>query len=160
MFSQFFIERPRFAVVISIALALAGIISAFSLPIKQYPDITPPQIRVSANYPGADAKALTNTVAAPLEDEINGVDDMIYMSSTSSNTGSYSLTITFKTGTDTDMALVKVQNRVQQASSKLPKEVTAQGGDDERQLFGHAGAHRAGLPGGDAGRAVPERLRD
>ena len=70
---------------------------------------------------------MTNTVAAPLEDEINGVDDMIYMSSTSSNTGSYSLAITFKTGTDTNMALVKVQNRVQQASSKLPKEVTAQG---------------------------------
>ena len=125
MFSQFFIDRPRFAVVLSIALALARAISAFNLPIKQYPDITPPQVRVSANYPGADAKALTNTVAAPLEDEINGVDDMIYMSSTSSNTGSYSLAITFKTGTDTNMALVKVQNRVQQASSKLPKEVTA-----------------------------------
>ena len=115
MFSQFFIDRPRFAVVISIALAIAGVISALSLPIKQYPDITPPQIRVSATYPVADAKTLANTVAAPLEDEINGVDDMIYMSSTSSNSGSYSLTVTFKTGADTDMALVRVQNRVQQA---------------------------------------------
>lgn len=127
MFSQFFIDRPRFAVVISIALAIAGIISAFSLPIKQYPDITPPQIRVSATYPGADAKTLANTVAAPLEDEINGVDDMIYMSSTSSNSGSYSLTVTFKTGADTDMALVRVQNRVQQATPKLPSEVTERG---------------------------------
>ena len=107
MFSQFFIDRPRFAVVISIALAIAGVISALSLPIKQYPDITPPQIRVSATYPGADAKTLANTVAAPLEDEINGVDDMIYMSSTSSNSGSYSLTVTFKTGADTDMAYTK-----------------------------------------------------
>jgi hydrophobe/amphiphile efflux-1 (HAE1) family protein len=127
MFSKFFIERPRFAIVLSVTLALAGIISALSLPIKQYPDISPPQINVSATYPGADAETLTNTVAAPLEEELNGVDGMIYMSSTSANNGSYSLTVTFKTGTDTDMALVKVQNRVQQASAKLPKEVTARG---------------------------------
>ena len=148
MFSQFFIERPRFAVVLSIALALAGAISAFNLPIKQYPDITPPQVRVSANYPGADAKALTNTVAAPLEDEINGVDDMIYMSSTSSNTGNYSLAITFKTGTDTNMALVKVQNRVQQASSKLPKEVTAQGVTTSASFSDMLGLIVLGSPGG------------
>ena len=148
MFSQFFIDRPRFAVVLSIALALAGAISAFNLPIKQYPDITPPQVRVSANYPGADAKALTNTVAAPLEDEINGVDDMIYMSSTSSNTGSYSLAITFKTGTDTNMALVKVQNRVQQASSKLPKEVTAQGVTTSASFSDMLGLIVLGSPGG------------
>ena len=125
-----------------------GAISAFNLPIKQYPDITPPQVRVSANYPGADAKALTNTVAAPLEDEINGVDDMIYMSSTSSNTGSYSLAITFKTGTDTNMALVKVQNRVQQASSKLPKEVTAQGVTTSASFSDMLGLIVLGSPGG------------
>ena len=127
MFSKFFIDRPRFAMVIAIVLSLAGIISAFNLPVKQYPDVAPPQINVSATYSGADAETLANTVGVPLEEAINGVDDMIYMSSTSSNTGRYSLDITFKTGTDTNMALVKVQNRVQQATPLLPSEVTAQG---------------------------------
>ncbi|MCF4115099.1 MULTISPECIES: efflux RND transporter permease subunit [Dethiosulfovibrio] len=127
MFSKFFIERPRFAMVIAVVLALAGGIAALNLPVKQYPDIAPPQISVEATYPGADAETLANTVGVPLEEAINGVDDMIYMNSTSSNTGRYSLTITFKTGTDTDMALVKVQNRVQQAEPQLPGEVTARG---------------------------------
>jgi hydrophobe/amphiphile efflux-1 (HAE1) family protein len=127
MFSKFFIDRPRFAMVIAVVLALAGVIAAFNLPVKQYPDVAPPQVTVSANYPGADAETLANTVGIPLEEAINGVDDMIYMSSTSSNTGRYSLTITFKTGTDTDMALVKVQNRVQQAMPLLPGEVTSRG---------------------------------
>ncbi|EFC90570.1 transporter, hydrophobe/amphiphile efflux-1 (HAE1) family [Dethiosulfovibrio peptidovorans DSM 11002] len=127
MFSKFFIERPRFAMVIAVVLALAGGIAALNLPVKQYPDIAPPQISVEAMYPGADAETLANTVGIPLEEAINGVDDMIYMNSTSSNTGRYSLTITFKTGTDTDMALVKVQNRVQQAEPLLPGEVTARG---------------------------------
>ena len=114
MFSKFFIDRPRFAMVIAAVLTMAGIIAAFNLPVKQYPDVAPPQVSVSATYSGADAETLANTVGIPLEEAINGVDDMIYMSSTSSSTGRYSLTITFKTGTDTDMALVKVQNRVQQ----------------------------------------------
>jgi hydrophobe/amphiphile efflux-1 (HAE1) family protein len=127
MFSKFFIEHPRFAMVISVVLALAGIIAALNLPVKQYPDVAPPQISVEASYPGADAETLANTVGVPLEEAINGVDDMIYMNSTSSNTGRYALTITFKTGTDTDMALVKVQNRVQQAEPLLPSEVTARG---------------------------------
>ena len=127
MFSKFFIDRPRFAMVIAVVLALAGIISAVNLPVKQYPDVAPPQIQVWASYPGADAETLANTVGVPLEEALNGVDDMIYMSSTSSNTGSYSLTITFRTGTDPDMALVKVQNRVQQASPLLPSEVTSRG---------------------------------
>ncbi|MBL3592522.1 MAG: efflux RND transporter permease subunit [Synergistaceae bacterium] len=127
MFSKFFIDRPRFAMVIAVVLALTGGIAAVNLPVKQYPDVAPPQIQVSASYPGADAETLARTVGIPLEEAINGVDDMIYMSSTSSNTGYYSLTITFKTGTDTDMALVKVQNRVQQASPLLPSEVTARG---------------------------------
>ena len=127
MFSTFFIERPRFAMVVSVVLALAGIIAALNLPVKQYPDVAPPQISVEASYPGADAETLANTVGVPLEEAINGVDDMIYMNSTSSNTGRYTLTITFKTGTDTDMALVKVQNRVQQAEPLLPSEVTARG---------------------------------
>ncbi len=127
MFSKFFIDRPRFAMVIAVVLALAGIIAAVNLPVKQYPDVAPPQVEVSASYPGADAETLANTVGVPLEEAINGVDDMIYMSSTSSNTGEYSLSITFKTGTDPDMALVKVQNRVQQATPLLPSEVTSRG---------------------------------
>lgn len=127
MFSKFFIDRPRFAMVIAAVLTMAGIIAAFNLPVKQYPDVAPPQIYVSATYSGADAETLANTVGVPLEEAINGVDDMIYMNSTSSSTGRYSLNITFKTGTDTDMALVKVQNRVQQATPLLPSEVTARG---------------------------------
>ncbi|MDR3264615.1 MAG: efflux RND transporter permease subunit [Synergistaceae bacterium] len=127
MFSKFFIEHPRFAMVVSIVIALAGLISALNLPIKQYPDVAPPQVQVFADYPGADAETLANTLAAPLEEAINGVDDMIYMNSTSSNSGRYTLSVTFKTGTDPDMALVKVQNRVQQATPQLPSEVTARG---------------------------------
>lgn len=127
MFSKFFIDRPRFAMVIAVVMSMAGIISGFGLPVKQYPDVAPPQIQVRATYPGANAETLANTVAAPLEEAINGVDGMIYMSSSSSNTGSYSLTVTFKTGMNSDMALVKVQNRVQQAMPQLPAEVTARG---------------------------------
>ena len=127
MFSQFFIDRPRFAIVISCILMIAGVISATRLAVKQYPDVAPPQIQVHATYPGADAETLINSVASPLEEAINGVDGMIYMNSTSSNSGYYSLTVTFKTGTDPDMALVKVQNRVQQATPLLPSEVTQRG---------------------------------
>ena len=108
MFSTFFIKRPRFAMVIAVILMLAGAIAAFNLPVKQYPDVAPPQISVSASFPGADAETVANTVGVPLEEALNGVDGMIYMSSTASNTGRYSLTITFKTGTNPDMALVKV----------------------------------------------------
>ncbi len=127
MFSQFFIDRPRFAMVISCVLIIAGAIAGLSLPVKQYPDVAPPEIVVWAEFPGADAETLANTVGVPLEESVNGVDDMIYMSSTSSNTGRYTLRVTFKTGVDTDMALVKVQNRVAQAEPLLPIEVTQRG---------------------------------
>ena len=126
MFSRIFIERPRFAMVISIVLTLAGLISVFSLPIALYPEITPPEIVVSASYPGASAEVIAKTVGIPLEEEINGVEDMLYMSSSSENS-SYQLTVTFKVGVDRDMAQVKVQNRIQQAQSKLPSDVTRQG---------------------------------
>ena len=126
MFSKIFIERPRFAIVISIVMALAGIISVFSLPIALYPEITPPEIVVSASYPGASAEVVAKTIGIPLEEQINGVEKMIYMDS-SSEDSSYSLTITFEAGTDSDMAQVKVQNRIQQALSKLPTEVQRQG---------------------------------
>lgn len=126
MFSRIFIERPRFAMVISIVLTLAGAIAIFSLPISLYPEITPPEVVVSADYPGASAEVISKTVGIPLEEEVNGVEDMLYMSS-SSEDSSYSLTVTFKVGVDPDMAQVKVQNRIQQATSKLPTDVTRQG---------------------------------
>ncbi len=127
MISRIFIERPRLAGVISIVLTLAGIISIRALPIAQYPQVTPPQVIVRANYPGAGAEVLANTVGAPIEDAVNGVADMIYMSSTSDSSGGYALMVTFEVGTDPDMAQVQVQNRVAQAEPLLPTEVTQQG---------------------------------
>lgn len=123
VFSRIFIERPRFAVVISIVLTMSGVMAIFKLPVSQYPQVTPPEISVSCNYPGANAQEVMATVATPIEDEVNGVDDMIYMSSNCSDDGHYSLSISFKVGTDRDMAMVKVQNRVSQAESKLPEDV-------------------------------------
>ena len=127
MISRIFIERPRLAMVISVVLVLAGLLAMRTLPIQQYPEITPPQVVVMAAYPGASADVLADTVAAPLEDEMNGVEDMLYMSSTSDDQGNYELTVTFAVGTDLDMARVRVQNRIQLATPKLPSEVTDQG---------------------------------
>ena len=148
MFSRIFIERPRFAMVISIVLTLAGAIAVFSLPITLYPEITPPTIRVSATYPGASAEVIANTVGIPLEETINGVEDMLYMDSSSDATGSYGLTITFKVGTDPDMAQVKVQNRVSQALSKLPAEVQQQGVTVSRRSSDQLGFLTARSPNG------------
>ena len=127
MFSKFFIDRPRFAVVIAIVMSLAGIIALFSLPIAMYPEITPPQIHITAQYSGASAETVANTVAIPLETAVNGVDDMMYMESSSYNSGLYTLNISFEIGTDPDLAQVKVQNRIQQAVAQLPDEVQARG---------------------------------
>ncbi len=126
MISRIFIERPRLAMVISIIITLAGLISLLNIPVAEFPQITPPAIRVSADYPGANAQVVADSVAAPLEEEINGVDDMLYMESTSSN-GSYNLTVTFAVGTNPDTDMVNLQNRVQMALSKLPREVVDQG---------------------------------
>ena len=123
MFSQIFIERPRLAMVISIIITLAGLIALFNIPVAQYPQITPPVIRVTAAYPGANAQVVADTVAAPLEKEVNGVDNMLYMSSTCANDGTYSLSVTFDVGTDPDIDQVNLQNRVQLAIPKLPREV-------------------------------------
>jgi len=127
MFSRFFIERPIFASVISILIVIAGLISVGALPIAQFPEITPPTVQVSATYPGANAQVVAETVAAPLEQEIIGVEDMIYMSSVSASDGSYTLTVTFEVGTNLDMANVLVQNRVALAEPRLPEEVKRQG---------------------------------
>lgn len=127
MFSAFFINHPRFAMVISLVMILVGLLAIAVLPVAQYPEITPPQIMVSTNYIGANAEVLADTVAVPLENEINGVDNMLYMSSSSDDNGAYKLTVTFEVGTDADIAQVKVQNRLQQAMSDLPAEVTQYG---------------------------------
>ena len=121
--SRFFVERPRFAVVVALALAIAGGVSFLSLPVAQYPEITPPRIVVSCSYPGANAREVMATVAGPLEEELNGVEGMLFMSSSCDNSGSYSVGVTFEVGTDRDAAQMKVQNRVQQALSRLPVEV-------------------------------------
>lgn len=134
MFSEYFIDRPRFAGVVSIILVLLGLLAIAVLPISQYPNITPPQIIVKATYPGASAQVLVDTVAIPIENAINGVEDMLYMSSSSDDNGSYTLTITFNVGTDPDIARVKVQNRLQQVNSQLPEIVTREGIDITSQL--------------------------
>ncbi len=127
MISHFCIRRPIFAAVLSIIITIAGLVAMLSLPIAQYPDITPVQITVSTAYPGADGKTISESVAAPIEAQINGVDNMIYMQSTSSATGQYSLTVYFKVGTDPDIAQVQVQNRVSLAQPQLPSTVVQNG---------------------------------
>ena len=117
MFSRFFIDRPIFAIVLAILMVMVGLLTFNSLPVSQYPDITPPTVRVSATYPGADAETVAKTVAVPLEEQINGVEGMMYMSSSCGSDGSYSLTVTFENGTDLDEAAVKVQNPVSMAQA-------------------------------------------
>lgn len=132
-FSKFFIYRPIFATVLSLLLLVGGLVALFVLPIDQYPSITPPTVQVTAVYPGANAETIAQTVGIPIEQQINGVDNMIYMSSTSSSSGTYNLTVTFEVGTDIDMATVLVQNRVNIALNSLPSEVTQQGVTVQKQ---------------------------
>src|SRR5512134_2572025 len=127
MFSRFFIERPIFAAVVAILLTLAGAVALTALPVQQYPGITPVQVTVQATYPGADSQTLADSVAAPIEAQINGVDNMLYMSSTSSSSGQMTLTVYFSLDTDPDIAQVQVQNRVNLAAPQLPAAVTQLG---------------------------------
>jgi HAE1 family hydrophobic/amphiphilic exporter-1 len=133
MFSSFFIHRPIFASVISILIVIAGIVTLGGLPIAQFPEITPPTVQVEAVYPGASAQVLAETVGAPIEQQVNGVEGMLYMASTSSSDGMYKLTITFEVGTDLDQAVVLVQNRVAIATPLMPEEVTRQGITTKKQ---------------------------
>ena len=126
-FSRFFVDRPIFAAVLSIVITLLGGLAFVALPVSQYPEIVPPTVVVSATYPGADARTLAETVAMPLEQEINGVEDMLYMASSSTGDGRVQITVTFKLGTDLDKAQVLVQNKVNAAVPRLPEEVRRQG---------------------------------
>src|SRR5262245_17586518 len=127
MFTRFFIDRPIFAAVLSIIVTLAGGVALTSLPVAQYPAATPPTIEVYAVYPGANARTVADTVAAPIEQQVNGVEDMMYMSSTCSNDGTYTLTVTFKPGVDLNIAQVLVQNRANLAEPLLPDIVKRRG---------------------------------
>ena len=133
MLSRFFINRPIFASVVSIIVVIAGLVTLQALPIAQYPNISPPTVQVTTTYPGANAQVLADTVASTIEEEINGVEGMIYMSSTCSSNGSYTLTVTFEVGTDMDMATVLVQNRVSTAMATLPEDVKRIGVTTKKQ---------------------------
>src|SRR5262250_1743512 len=127
MISKFFIERPVLANVIAILTILIGAVALYDLPIAQYPDVVPPTVQVTTRYPGASARTLLDTVALPIEQQVNGVEGMIYMQSYSGADGSYSLTVTFKIGVDLNVAQILVQNRVSSALASLPQAVQSQG---------------------------------
>ena len=133
MIARFFIDRPKFALVIAIIWSMVGAIGIYLIPIAEYPDITPPQVVVTASYPGANAELIEKSVAVPIEEQVNGVDNMLYMASTSTDAGSYQLTVTFDVGTDPDIAAVNVQNRVSLAEPILPSSVTQQGVSTQKQ---------------------------
>ena len=129
MISEVFINRPRLAIVVSLIIMLGGVLCLFNLPIAEYPEVAPPQVLVRASYPGASSQVIADTVASIIESEINGVEDMVYFSSNSDNSGNYSLSITFQSGINTDIAQVNVQNAVSRAENLLPAEVRALGID-------------------------------
>src|ERR1044071_9431889 len=126
-FSRFFVDRPIFAAVLSIIIFVAGAIALPLLPISEYPEVVPPTVQVTATYPGANPKVIAETVASPLEDAINGVENMMYMKSVAGSDGVLAMTVTFEPGTDVDLAQVQLQNRVNQALPRLPEDVRRQG---------------------------------
>jgi multidrug efflux pump len=127
LLAEFFVDRPIFATVISVIIVLAGGVAVFTLPVAQYPEVTPPTVQVTAFYPGANAQTVRDTIAAPIEEQVSGVEGMMYMSSQSTNDGAYKLTVTFRLGTDSDIAQVLVQNRVSLALPVIPALVQTEG---------------------------------
>ena len=132
-FSHFFIQRPTFAIVLSVVILIAGGLAYLCLPVSQYPNIVPPTVEVTATYPGADPQVIAETVATPIEEQVNGVENMLYMSSKSTPDGSMTLTVTFKLGTNLDIAQVLVQNRVALAEARLPEEVRKLGVNTQKK---------------------------
>ena len=133
MKGNIFIKRPVMAICVAALIVMVGLISLFNLPVEQYPDIAPPTVRVEATYTGADADAVMKSVIMPLEESINGVENMLYITSTATNSGSAQINVYFKQGTDPDMATVNVQNRVSKAQGLLPSEVTKIGVTTQKQ---------------------------
>ncbi len=165
MFSRFFIYRPIFATVIAVITIIAGAVAYYALPVAQFPDVAPPTVQVTGLYPGASAKVVAETVATPIEQEVNGVEGSIYMESKSASDGSYTLTVTFETGTDLDIATVLVQNRVAIAEATLPEEVTRQGLTTKKQSTSITMVIMLTSPGGEydsiyLGNYATQKLRD
>ena len=146
MFARFFVDHPIFANVIAILTMVVGGLCIFRLPVEQFPQITPPTIQVSTTYPGADSQVVADTVAAPIEQQVNGVEGMMYMSSNCANDGSYGLTVTFEVGTDLNMAQVLVQNRVAIAMPQLPPDVQRQGIVTKKAVHRHHHVRHASSP--------------
>lgn len=159
MNSRFFIERPIFAAVLSIVIVLAGLVSMRALPIAQYPEIAPPTVTISASYPGASAETLATTVAAPIEEQLSGIEGLQYFSSSASSNGTVEITATFEVGTDIDKATFNVNNRVQLATPRLPDEVRRNGVVVAKRSNKLSVGHRAEFPQRHARRVVPVQLR-
>ena len=148
MISRFFIDRPVFASVIAIVIVLCGLASVFFLPIEQSPQITPPTVMISAAYPGANAETVMESLATPIEQELSGIEHLLYYQSQSSNEGMLSVTLTFDIGTDLDIAAVEVQNRLKRAEPRLPEEVKRQGMTVDKRMSNFLGArHERGFCG-------------